>query len=43
VARNRNDSLEWTVVAESHLAESDEGADDDYVGLKNLSEVIRVR
>jgi hypothetical protein len=43
VARNRNDSLEWTVVAESHPAESDEGADDDYVGLKNLSEVTRAR
>jgi len=43
VARNRNDSLEWTVVAESHPAESDEDADDDYVGLKNLSEVTRAR
>jgi len=43
VARIRNDSLEWIVVAESHLAESDEDVDDDYVGLNFFSEVTRPR
>ncbi len=32
----------WTVVADFHLAENDEDADDDYVGLKKLSKVPRV-
>ena len=39
MARNKIDSL---VVAESHPAESDEDVDNDYVGLKKLSEVSRV-
>ncbi len=43
MARNSNDSSEWVVFAKSHLAESDEDVDDDYVGLKNLPEVTRVQ
>jgi hypothetical protein len=42
IEKNRNEFLEWTVVAESQPDDDDEDID-ECVGLKNLSEVTRAR
>ena len=42
IERNRNESLEWTVVAKSQPEDEDMDIDEE-IGLKNLSEVTRDR